>query len=72
MKKYAMTCSCGQTMTVEGMNRDEAALKLKAMMDQKGVDDHWMKFHADDKNPKLTVMQAHAGIDQSLSEVAAM
>lgn len=64
-----MACSCGQTMTVDAATREEAVNKMKMMMDQKGVDDHWMQFHQKDANPKPPMEEVHTMIDKTLQEV---
>lgn len=72
MKKYSMTCSCGQVMSVEGNTREDAVVKMKQMMDQVGLDTHWAQFHkGKPDSEKPTVEQSHAMIDQMLQEVKA-
>lgn len=63
-----MKCTCGQVMKVEADTREEGVEKMKAMMDEKGIDDHWTAFHADGTDPKPTVEQSHMLIEQMLTE----
>ena len=69
MMNFAMTCSCGDEMTVQAANRDEAVMKMKAMMTQEAVDAHWMEKHATDQMPKPTLDQVHMQIDEKLQQV---
>ena len=62
-----MTCSCGDTMTVEGKDRNEAVMKMKGMMDEAAI-----KKHMDEKHPGepvMSVADCHAMIDQKLAMV---
>ncbi len=68
--KFSMTCTCGHVMDVEAANRDEAIVKMKAMMDQAGLDAHWNEFHQNDTNPKPTVEQSHMMIEQNLQQAS--
>lgn len=67
-----MTCTCGQTMTVEAASKEEAVAQLKKMMDQAGIDAHWADKHQNDKSPKPTVAQAAMMIEQGTHEVVGM
>lgn len=70
MKKYSMTCTCRHVMTVDANSKEEATVKMKQMMDQKGLDDHWTANHAGQPmDQKPTLVQSHAVIDQMLAEV---
>lgn len=70
MKKYSMTCTCGQVMSVDAYTRDEAVMKMKQMMDQLALDKHWAQFHqGKPMSEKPTLEQSNAIIDQMLQEV---
>ena len=71
MKKFSMKCSCGDVQTVDSDTREGAIKIFTDMMDQKAMDEHWLKMHADDKMPKPTLDQAHAAIQQTVWEVSA-
>ncbi len=55
-------------MTVDANTQEEAVEKMKAMMDQNALDQHWMQNHQNDTMPKPTLSQAHMQIEQSLME----
>lgn len=63
---YSMTCTCGDVMTVDGQSREEAVEKMKDMMTQEMLDQHWQEKHAQDEMPKPTIEQAHIMIDHNL------
>lgn len=63
-----MKCTCGHDMTVEAATKEEAVTKMQQMMDQKGIDAHWMENHKEDKTPKPSLEQVHAMIEQNLHE----
>ena len=67
MNKYSMTCSCGDTMTVDAPTRDEAVSKLKAMMDENGIKAHMDKNHPG--QPLISVADCHAQIERDLKAV---
>ena len=68
MKKYSMKCTCGHVMSVDAMDRNEAVMKMKSMMDQKALDGHWQQYHGNDTMQKPTLEQSHMGIEQMLVE----
>jgi len=68
MKKYSMKCSCGHVLTVDANTREEAVEKMKAMMDQNALDQHWTENHQNDTMPKPTLEQAHMQIEQNMVE----
>ena len=45
MANYAMTCSCGHTMAVDGMSREDAVAKLQNMMTPEAITDHVKQLH---------------------------
>lgn len=55
-------------MTVDATTREEGVEKMKVMMDQNALDQHWMQYHQNDTMPKPTLDQAHMQIEQSLVE----
>jgi hypothetical protein len=57
-------------MTVDAPNRDEAAAMMKAGMTQAALDQHMAERHQPGE-PKPSLEQAHAMIDQMLAPVAA-
>jgi len=65
--KFSMTCACGDTMTVDAANRDEAAGKMKVMMNEEGIKKHMAEKHTGE--PLISVSDCHAMIDQKLVEV---
>ena len=67
MAKYKMACSCGDTMTVEAADRDEAVQKLKDMMDQAAIDAHMAEKHPGD--PVMSVAECHAMIEEQVEMV---
>jgi len=68
--KYSMTCTCGHEMTVDASTKEEAASKLKEGMTQDALNAHWADKHADDQNPKPSLEESHAMIEQNVHEVA--
>ena len=65
MKKYSMTCSCGDTMNVEAESREDAVSTLKGMMTQVAIDDHCNKNHP---GMRLTESEVHAQIEDKVVE----
>jgi len=61
---YSMTCSCGDTFSVEAESREEAVRKMKDMMTQEAIDQHMSEKHP--KEPGKTMAGVHAEIDQKL------
>ena len=78
MKKYAMTCSCGMTMTVDANSLEEAKTMYEHMMldnDMAGAKQHWVDpqwgpKHAGQTMP--TADQIKMMIGQGVHEAAAM
>ncbi len=68
MKKYSMKCSCGHVMSTEARDRGEAVEKIKSLMNQEALDAHWNELHPNDTNPKPTLEQSHAMIEQGVYE----
>ena len=68
MQKFKMTCSCGDTMTLEATNRDEAVAKFKEMMDEAGIAAHMKEKHPGE--PVISVQDCHAQIERDTVLVA--
>ena len=66
MSTYSFTCTCGDVMSVEAENREEALVKMKEMMNEEALETHMAEKHAGDPVP--TVEQSHAMIEQNLKE----
>ena len=64
MASFKMTCSCGDTMTVEAGDRDEAVSKFKGMMDEVGIAAHMKEKHPGD--PIISVSDCHAMIEKEV------
>lgn len=67
--KFQMQCNCGDIMTVDAANKEEAIAKLKAMMTQEAVNKHMLEKHSGQPVPSLD--QVHMMIEQKTQEVAA-
>lgn len=64
--KYSFKCTCGQIMTVDGNNREEALQNAKDMMTEEAV-----KSHMEEKHPGQPVPsqdQVYAMIEETLVE----
>ena len=64
MNKFNMTCSCGDTMTVEAADRNGAVAQFKAMMTEESI-----KAHMDEKHPgqpTISVADCHAQIEKDV------
>lgn len=68
MKKFSMKCSCGHVFTVDANAKEEAVEKMKEMMDQNAIEQHWMQNHQNDPMPKPTLEQSHMQIEQNMAE----
>jgi hypothetical protein len=66
MSDFAMTCSCGHTMTIDAANRDEAVAKFKQGMTQSALDEHFRERHQPTEQ-KPTLAQALQGIEQMVA-----
>lgn len=60
MASYSMTCSCGETMSVEAPSREDAVKMLQSGMTEATIADHMKQHHAGEPVP--TVAQTHAMI----------
>ncbi len=59
-----MTCTCGDTMTVEAANRDEAVAKLKAMMTEDAIKQHMEEKHPGE--PLISLADCHKMIEEQV------
>ncbi len=66
MASYSMTCSCGQTMSLEAASREEAVGKFRSGMTQEAVDQHF-RDHNHGSDPKPTLAEVHAAIEQMVA-----
>lgn len=65
MSMFKMTCSCGDPMTVDAMDRSEAVMKLKGMMDESGIAAHMAEKHPGE--PVMSVADCHAMIERDVA-----
>lgn len=68
MSQYTMTCSCGDTMTVEAENRDAAVAQLRGMMDEAAIQAHMAQKHPG--QPVMSVAQCHEMIGTGVMPLA--
>ncbi|HEX9136690.1 MAG TPA: hypothetical protein VF905_07065, partial [Nitrospirota bacterium] len=61
---YAMSCSCGDVLTVQGATLDEAVKNLKKIMTEQSVAEHMKQKHPGEKVP--TCEQVRTMIEQGL------
>lgn len=66
MKKFSMTCTCGDKVTVDADTREEAVQKLKDQMTAEATASHFAEKHQGQEVPALE--QVHAMIDQTVVE----
>ncbi len=66
---FSMTCDCGDKMTMEGESREEAVMKMKAMMTQEMLEKHWTEKHANDAMPMPSLADCHMMIEKNLAKV---
>ena len=63
---YSMTCACGDVMTVDAADRNQAVQKLKEMMTEDAINAHMSEKHPGD--PVLPMSQVHMMIEQGVQE----
>lgn len=68
MSQFTMTCSCGDTMTVEAENRDGAVAKFKGMMDEAATGAHMAQKHPG--QPVMLPAQCHEMIEKDVMPAA--
>ncbi len=66
--KFELACSCGETMAVEGENREEAVQKLKDTMTAEAISKHMAEKHPNEPVPAPA--DFHATIEQNLKAAA--
>lgn len=64
MSMFKMACPCGDTMTVDAMDRDEAVMKLKGMMDESALAAHMKEKHPGE--PMMSLADCHAMIERDV------
>jgi len=64
MPNYSMTCSCGDEMKVDAVDREEAVAKLQSIMTAEAIKAHMEEKHPDEELP--TVAQIHDQIEEEL------
>lgn len=62
MANFSMSCSCGETVSVDAPNREAAVAMLKGGMTQEALDAHMNEHHKGEQKP--TLAQAHQMIEQ--------
>jgi hypothetical protein len=70
METYQLACSCGDIMEVRANSKEEAAEKLKNMMDESAIEAHFMSKHPSEEIP--TVAMVHEMISETIEPVPAM
>ena len=70
MASYSMTCTCGEVMSVDADTREAALSMLKAGMTETAIDAHMQEHHKPGE-PRPTLQQVHAMIEQTLQAAAA-
>lgn len=69
MKKYSMACTCGEVMTVDAGNREEAVEKLAGMMNEESVAKHFSEKHQGQMVPNQD--QVRQGLEVTVVEATA-
>ena len=64
MSAFKMTCMCGDTMTVDALDRDGAVAQFKGMMDEAGIAAHMSQKHPGE--PMIPVAACHAMIERDV------
>ena len=59
-----MTCSCGDTMTVQAEDRNDAVAKFKGMMDEAAIAAHMKEKHPG--QPVMSVAECHVAIEKDV------
>ena len=55
--KFSMKCTCGDVMTVDAANKEEAMVKFKDMMTTEMVGKHMAEKHQGEPVPSLEQIQ---------------
>ncbi len=64
MQKFNMTCSCGDTMSVDAADRAGAVGQFKAMMTEASIKAHMAEKHPGE--PVISVADCHAMIEKQV------
>lgn len=64
MSTFSMTCSCGDTMTMDANDRNGAVAKFKAMMTAEAISAHMADKHPG--QPVMSVADCHAMIEKDV------
>ena len=67
MKKFSMTCSCGDMMEVEAEKLEEAKVKMKSQMSEEAIVKHMMARHPGESF--MTKDQIDEMINKNIHEV---
>jgi len=67
MRKFSMTCSCGDVMSCDAPTLEEAITQMKNMMTQEAIDQHMKEKHPG--GPVISVTDCHAMIEKDLKLV---
>ena len=67
MATYAMTCSCGDTMSADAADRESAVKQIQGMMTQDALNQHFAQKHPTEAVPPLA--QVHAMVSQAVAAV---
>lgn len=59
-----MQCSCGDVMSIDAANRDEAVSKMKEIMNEVAIAAHMSEKHPG--QPVISVADCHAMIEKDL------
>ena len=54
-------------MKVNAADREDAIKKMKGMMDERGIKEHFQKYHRDEEMPSLS--DVHAQIERDIKEM---
>jgi hypothetical protein len=65
MANFSMTCTCGDTVTVDAPNREAAVSQFKGMMDEAGIAHHFAEKHPGQPVPPAS--DVHAMLEQAVA-----
>jgi len=66
--QFSMTCSCGDTQTMDAVTREEAVQMFKNMMTEEMINQHMTEKHPG--MPAMSVADCHAMIEQQVAPAA--
>ncbi len=67
MKKYTFTCTCGDKVSVEGMDETEAKTKFAELMTEEAAKAHFAEKHPGAQMPPYTDLMAGAVLTEDTS-----